>query len=145
MPGAVIVGDSGLCGSVLFGSVQFFFFLRVQMLVWSCQIWRWMFLMNCGAVYFAVPPWTPTTCPGSQPAPEVQFKMVCTRSGNPICAPPRLSRSFPPNFALETVPMLGLIDGGGPFSSPQGRSLHERFLFLRLSPTMLFQCACSMS
>ena len=28
------------------------------------------------------------------------------RSGRSICAPPRLSRSFPPNVAFETLPML---------------------------------------
>ena len=52
-----------------------FFFFCVQMLVWSSQIWRWMFLMNwavsllflLGSPQFDVPPWVPTACPGSQP------------------------------------------------------------------------------
>ena len=144
MPGAVIVGDSGLCGSVLFGSDQFFFFVRIQMLVWSCQIWRWtMFLMNCGAILFAVPPWTPQLVPEVSPRSSVQDGMYAF--GKPHMRSTPSLKEFSPNFTLETVPMLGLIDDGGPFSSPQGRSLHERFLFLRLSPTMLFQCACSMS
>ena len=46
----------------------------LEMLVWSSQIWRWMFLMNwavslmflLGSPQFDVPPWVPTVCPGSQ-------------------------------------------------------------------------------
>ena len=38
----------------------------------------------------------------------LQFKVVSTRSGRPVCAPPRLSAVFH-NVALETRSTVGLI------------------------------------
>ena len=39
-----------LAWSVTARRLLYLFFFCVQMLVWSCQSWRWMFLMNWAAV-----------------------------------------------------------------------------------------------